>query len=243
MPERITILGVPIDNVTLAEAVDCIAAMAKSNEQHHVMTPNPEMLVAAHRDPAFQKVLQSSALNIPDGTGLLWAAKRIGTPLRERVTGVDLVEKLCGQSGLGSIFFLGAAPGIAESAANILRTKNSALNIAGTFAGSPSALDEIAIIEKITQSGATILFVAYGAPAQDVWIARNLKSIPNVRVAMGVGGSFDFLAGKQKRAPSFMRSLGIEWLWRVFKEPKRIGRIWNAVVVFPWLVMTKATSR
>lgn len=235
----VTILGIPIDNVTLDEAVIRIAAMANGSDQSHVMTPNPEMLVAAQRDPVFRVVLQNSSLNLPDGTGLLLAARILGTPLRERVSGIDIVTALCKRTDLGPVFLLGAASGVAERAADVLRLSNPSLSIAGTFAGSPDSREEGAIVQRITVSGARILLVAFGAPAQDLWIARHLKKMPNVRVAMGVGGSFDFLSGLRSRAPKFLRVIGLEWLWRLLHEPARFGRIITAVLVFPLLVLRR----
>ncbi len=196
------------------------------------------MLVAASRDARFAAVLRATALNLPDSTGLLWAARKTGQRLPERVTGVDTVERLC--AGLGPetpVFLLGAAEGVAEKAADALRAKNPRLAVAGTLSGSPSAAEAAGIVDAINRSGARLLLVAFGAPAQDLWIARHAASLSSVRVAMGVGGTFDFLAGVRKRAPKWMRSIGLEWLWRFIRQPSRAGRMWNAVVVFPWLVI------
>ncbi len=158
--------------------------------------------------------------------------------LPERVTGVDTMTDLClALTKEHPVFLLGAAPGIADKAAAVLKAKNPGLNVAGTYAGSPADSDAPEILRKIAVSGAQILFVAYGAPKQDVWIDRHLKELPSVKIAMGVGGRFDFIAGAQVRAPTAFRSLGLEWLWRVVREPKRIGRILTAVVVFPWMVL------
>lgn len=234
---RIFILGVPIDAVSKAEALERIHSMLASSGQHHVMTPNSEMLVAASKDEKFRELLGRSDLNLPDSAGLLWAAKRTHQHLPERVTGVDTVIELCRSLNADHpVFLLGAGDGIAEKAAEKLRTSNSALKIAGTFAGSPRE-DAEDIIRRINDSGAHLLLVAYGAPAQDFWIDQHLKKMPQVRVAMGVGGTFDFIAGVQKRAPQWMQTMGLEWLWRLMKEPRRIGRIINAIIVFPYLVL------
>lgn len=238
----VSILGVRIDAVTLQEARNRILELSRHG-QHHVMTPNPEMLVAADRDPAFKALLNSSALNIPDGAGLLWAARCQKKFLPERVTGVDVLSALCAAPECPTVFLLGAGESVAEKAADALRKKNPSLTIAGTYSGSPHLEDESEILMRINASGAQILFVAYGAPAQDFWIEKNLKRMPSVRVAMGVGGAFDFLAGVRSRAPLFMQSLGIEWLWRLIQEPRRIKRIFTAVVVFPFLVLTRPQVR
>ncbi|MSR67261.1 WecB/TagA/CpsF family glycosyltransferase [Candidatus Peribacteria bacterium] len=242
MVARVFILGVPVDSVTLAEATKRIREMLRSDFQHHILTPNPEMIVAAKFDPEFLSVLQSSSLNVPDGFGLLLASRYLGSALLERVSGVDLLVELCLHADR-PVFFLGAAPGVAASAAHVLQKQNAALMIAGTYAGTPDSAEEDAILSRINASGAKLLFVAYGAPVQDLWIARNLKRMPNIRVAMGVGGSFDFLAGIQKRAPVFLQTLGLEWLWRLAQEPRRIGRIFTAVIVFSLLVLFSRRRR
>jgi len=237
---RVTILGVPIDALTRQQAVEHIRGYLGSTGQYHVMTPNSEMLVSASADPSFRELLTRTSLNIPDSAGLLWAAKRTGQHLPERVTGVDTVQALCaGLDGECPVFLLGAGEGVAAQAAQVLCSRNPYLVIAGAHAGSPRAEDAEHIIHLINESGAKLLLVAYGAPAQDRWIDEHLKQMPGVRVAMGVGGTFDFIAGVQKRAPQFFQSLGLEWLWRVVREPRRIGRIVNAVVVFPLLVFKR----
>lgn len=241
MTARLQILGVPVDAVTLQEAVQRMQEMIGSGAQHHVLTPNPEMLVAARSNPAFLSVLQFSSLNVPDGYGLILASRFLGSPLPERVSGVDLLTEFCRKIDV-PVFFLGAAPGVAERAAAVLKKNNPMLITAGTHAGSPRVEEEDEIVCRINASGARVLFVAYGAPAQDLWIAKNLQRMRSVRLAMGVGGSFDFLAEVRKRAPYFLRACGFEWLWRLLKEPKRIGRIFKAVVIFPFLVLTVGST-
>jgi N-acetylglucosaminyldiphosphoundecaprenol N-acetyl-beta-D-mannosaminyltransferase len=242
--DRVVLLGVPIDPVTRAGAVARIRAMLGGTGRCHVMTPNNEMLVEARRNGPFRALLNRTALNVPDSTGLLWAARWANRPLPERVPGVDTVQSLCaGLDGSVGVFFLGAAPGVAERAAAALRAANPLLRVAGAYAGSPRPDEAKDIVDRINASGASLLLVAYGAPAQDLWIDAHLAEMPSVKVAMGVGGTFDFLAGTKKRAPAWMRSLGLEWLYRFAKEPSRWRRMWNAVVVFPWLVLTRGGPR
>jgi N-acetylglucosaminyldiphosphoundecaprenol N-acetyl-beta-D-mannosaminyltransferase len=239
--ERVIILGVPVDPVTMTDAVSRIRAMLDGSAQRHVMTPNNEMLVEARRNGSFRSLLQRTAMNLPDSTGLLWAAKWTNQALPERVTGVDTVAALCASlDAAAPTFFLGAAEGVAETAAAALQARNPSLVIAGTFAGSPQDDDAKGIVDRVNASGAKLLLVAYGSPAQDFWIDRHLRDMPSVRVAMGIGGTFDFLAGAKKRAPRWMRAAGLEWLYRFAKEPSRWRRMWNAVVVFPCLVITRA---
>lgn len=238
MNKRFHILGVPIDNVSMQETVERLCIFAASDTPHHVMTPNPEMLVAAQKNPAFFQLLQKTALNVPDGAGLLWAARFLGGSLKERVTGTDLTEAIAACPDLQPVFFLGAAEGVAAEAARLLQKVHPTLVVAGTYAGSPAIEEESDILRRIQSSGAKTLLVAYGAPAQDLWIDRVLPKLPSVRIAMGVGGAFDFFAGKQKRAPMWLRSMGLEWLWRLIKQPSRLPRILTAVLVFPFLVFT-----
>lgn len=245
---RVEILGVPIDVVTQGEAVTTLLQwVAMPEGQHHVVTPNPEMIVEARHNESFRNVLQRSDLSLPDGAGILWAAGRLGSALPERVTGTDTVIDLCARPAvqLGSVrvFLLGGASGVAERAGQELKCRNPALQIVGSYAGSPDPSEEHGIVERINAVHPTVLFVAYGAPAQDLWIACNLGRMPSVRVAMGVGGAFDFLAGVQKRAPTFLQSLGLEWLWRLILEPWRFRRIWRAVAVFPYLLWKEGRRR
>lgn len=237
---KVSILGIPIDPLTRREAVLRIRAMLHTTSQHHVVTPNNEMLVESSRNPEFRQVLQEAELAIADSTGLLWAARFTGQHLPERVTGVDTVTDLCHElTEEEPVFFLGAGEGIAGRAAAALKDRNPHLTVAGAFAGTPREEDASDIIRLIHASGARLLLVAYGAPAQDLWIHRHLREIPAVRVAMGVGGTFDFLAGAKKRAPVIVRKLYLEWAWRLLIEPQRLPRILTATVVFPWLVVTR----
>jgi N-acetylglucosaminyldiphosphoundecaprenol N-acetyl-beta-D-mannosaminyltransferase len=236
--DRIRLLGVPIDVVTAQTSVERLLQMLSLPKGHHVMTPNAEMLVAAARDNGFRELLNATDLNLPDSGGMVWMAKWTGQHLPERVTGIDTVERLCARlTPEQPIFLLGGKPGVAEKAALILRSRNPNLRIAGTFAGSPKEEDAGDIINRINTAKPHILLVAYGAPKQDQWIHAHLPKLPTVRIAMGVGGTFDFLAGTQKRAPVWMQRMYLEWLWRLLLQPSRWRRIATAVLVFPWLVV------
>ncbi len=259
---RTRILGVELNAVTLNEAVEAVKHFLHSGGQHAVVTPNPEILLKASEDEDYRDLLNRASLKIPDGAGLLWASSfGVGRKSRlsrlmgglwgffcmlalpstarrvfpERVTGVDLISRLADQSRLmgAKIFLLGAAPGVAEEVGRRWRLAH----VVGTFSGSSSPADERDIVRRVNASGANMLFVAYGAPGQEQWIARNLKKMPNVKVAIGVGGAFDFIAGVRFRAPRWMGRMGLEWLWRLAQEPRRIKRIWNATVRFPWRVV------
>jgi N-acetylglucosaminyldiphosphoundecaprenol N-acetyl-beta-D-mannosaminyltransferase len=226
--DTIHILGSPVSVVTYAQWLDLIGAwMAeKDGRLHHVCTVNPEMIMIAQTDSNFRNILRRVDLTVPDGVGLLWAARRRGTPLPERVTGSDGVPLIAAEAARQGwrMFLLGAADGVAERAAAVLRREHPDLQIVGTYAGSPKPEDEDGIVERVNASGVDILFVACGAPEQDKWIARNAPRL-RVKMAMGVGGSLDFIAGVVPRAPVWMRRMGIEWLYRLYLQPSRIGRM------------------
>jgi N-acetylglucosaminyldiphosphoundecaprenol N-acetyl-beta-D-mannosaminyltransferase len=235
---RVRLLGVWIDALTAREAVARLQGMLTEKAQHHVMTPNAEMLVTASKDAAFRGLLNATPLTLPDSAGLLWAARLTGQHLPERVTGVDTVQALCAAlTPEHPVFLLGGAPGVAEKAGLVLRSRNPHLRIAGTLSGSPRDEDADEIVKRVNEAKPHVLLVAYGAPAQDRWIAAHLSQLPSLRIAMGVGGTLDFLAGVQKRAPLIFQRVHLEWLWRVIREPWRWRRIVNAVVVFPILVL------
>lgn len=247
MIKRINLLGVPVDAVTKKEAFVTVAAFLGGRSGRMVVTPNPEMVVMARRDQEFREALASSDLAIPDGTGLLWAARRRGEPLPERVTGTDLMQdivSLAAARGQG-IFLLGGGPGVAEKAAAELKRRHPDLIVAGAVSGGRVVRDsggrlsiDAAALEAIRSSAPAVLFVAFGHGNQEKWIRQNLPDLPSVRLAMGVGGAFDFIIGKSKRAPEWMQKSGLEWLWRLIHEPRRFVRIWRAVAVFPFLVLT-----
>ena len=224
---RLRILGVPADAITYDKWMERIGVWIRAgNGARHVCTVNPEFIMIAQRDPIFFNILNRAALCVPDGVGLLWASRQLDAPLPERVTGSDgvpLIARHAAEQGW-RIFLLGAAEGVAARAAAILQSRHPRLLIAGAHSGSPAESAEDEIVAMVNASGADILFVAYGAPAQDKWIARNLPRL-GVSVAMGVGGSLDFIAGVAPRAPQWMRERGIEWLYRLIRQPWRMRRM------------------
>ena len=191
---------------------------------HQICTVNPEFIMTAHHNRDFANMLQRADLCVPDGVGVLWAAKQVGVELSERVTGSDgvyRISKSAAQEGW-RVFLLGAAPGIAEQAAAKLRERYPHLLIAGTYSGSPHDDDWPAIQPRL--AAADILLVAFGHPRQDFWIDRHKAEI-SAPVAIGVGGAFDFVAGVTTRAPLWMQRLGLEWLHRLLRQPWRARRM------------------
>ncbi|MCY3867826.1 MAG: WecB/TagA/CpsF family glycosyltransferase [Chloroflexi bacterium] len=224
---RLKVLGVPIDAITYDSWMRRIGSwVAAGGSARHVCTVNPEFIMIAQADPIFFNILNRAEICVADGVGLLWASRHLGAPIPERVTGSDgvpLIARHAAQNGW-KLFLLGAADGIAERAAAILREQQPGLIIAGSYGGSPAPSEEDAIVAKINASGADILLVAYGAPNQDKWIARNLPRL-DVAMAMGIGGSLDFIAGAVPRAPHWMRARGLEWLYRLLRQPWRLRRM------------------
>ncbi len=194
--------------------------------------------MTAQHDAVFRRIINRAALAFADGSGLLKASHWLGqTPLPERVAGVDMVEALARLSAEKGyrLFFLGARPGVAEQAITALKSRYPQMNDVGAFAGSPHARDEDAIVARIQAQKPDVIFVAYGAPKQDKWIARNMYRLP-AKVLIGVGGAFDFISGTAQRAPVWVQQIGMEWFHRLLKQPWRWRRIWNAVPRFLWLV-------
>ncbi len=235
----VAIFGVRVDDVTMEEAVACVAQYVREPGAHcrQIATINPEFIMLARRNQDFARVLASSDLNLPDGANLVRAARMLGQPLRERVAGSDLIWQIAARAAEAGwrVFLLGAVEGIAAQAAARLRARYPRLQVAGEWAGSPDPSEDRLQVARVNASGAQILFVAYGAPAQDLWIARNRERLA-VRVAMGVGGAFDFISGRIPRAPPWMQRAGFEWFFRLTRQPWRIRRQF-ALVQFAWLVI------
>ncbi|MGE5314912.1 MAG: WecB/TagA/CpsF family glycosyltransferase [Acidobacteriota bacterium] len=226
----VDILGIPIHDVSMEETMDLFVEMALSGSPHHVMTVNPEFIMIARKNPEFFSVLRRASLCVADGMGILWGSRILGRPVAERITGSDSIPRFASLAARHGIrfFLLGAAPGVAEEAARILTERNPGLVIAGTYAGSPAVEEEDEICGMIERSGAQVLLVAYGPPKQDLWIARTQSRLM-MPLAIGVGGTFDFIAGKARRAPLWMQRAGLEWLYRLMREPKR----WKRMLTLP----------
>jgi N-acetylglucosaminyldiphosphoundecaprenol N-acetyl-beta-D-mannosaminyltransferase len=222
----VEILGVRVHPCTLQEARARIEELLAGPGQHTVIPVNPEMVIAARGNAAFRSAINEASLSLPDGTGVMLALRLHGAGKSGRVPGVDIVEEvasIAARRGL-PLFLLGAAPGVAADAGTRLAERHPGLAITGTYAGSPDPGEEAEIRARIDAAKAAILLVAYGAPKQELWIARNM-SRTGVRLAMAVGGTFDVLAGRKTRAPRWMQRAGLEWLFRLAQEPRRYRRM------------------
>lgn len=224
--DRINIHGVKIHNVTMQEAVETVLNWVSGDSIHAVYTPNAEIIMQAQRNPELKSILNDAGLLIPDGAGVVLGSKILKTPLKEKVSGVDLVKNLFrATAGKGTSFYIiGGKPGVAEMAAVNVMSDYGKVNIKGYAHGYFSPEEEDMIIENINKQKPDILLVAFGVPKQEFWIHRNMYRL-KCKVCIGVGGSIDILAGTATLAPEFMRRAGLEWLFRLVREPRRFKRM------------------
>lgn len=221
---RVDVLGVAFDDVTMDEAVDKAMALLEREGPHLVATPNPELVQRANKDPEFARILADADLVIPDGVGVMYAAKILGRPLKARVPGIDFASNLMKRMAETGkrLFLLGAAPGVAELAAVNLQAAYPGLVVCGTHDG--YFKEDGPAVQMIREAHADVVFVCLGAPKQEKWIAANGQAT-GARLLAGLGGSLDVFAGKVERAPERFQKLGLEWMYRLIKEPSRIGRM------------------
>ena len=221
---RIDVLGVGFDNLTMQEAVDRGMSLLRGEGMHYVVTPNPEIVEICRENPEANRVINRADLVLPDGIGVIKGAAMLGTPLKERTPGIEFASHLMGRmakEGL-SLYLLGAKPGVAELAAEKLSETYPGLKIAGTHDG--YFKEDGPVVDAIAASGADCVFVCLGAPKQEFWIERNGPAT-GAHLLCGLGGSLDVFAGTVERAPKFWCDHGLEWFYRLCKEPKRIGRM------------------
>ena len=221
---RIDVLGVGFDNVTMAEAVDRACALLDQPGPHYVVTPNPEIVEVCRADGAAAAAVNGADLVLADGIGVIKGAAMLGTPLKERTPGIEFAGHLMGKLAERgkSLYLLGAKPGVAELAAKRLTAQYPGLTIAGTRDG--YFKEDGPVAEEIRRSGADCVFVCLGAPKQEKWMAAN-GAATGAALLCGLGGSLDVFAGVVARAPKFWSDHGLEWFYRLCKEPRRIGRM------------------
>lgn len=240
--ERTKILDCCLDVVTMEDALQVISNAVLSREPIQVITLNAEMIYRAQQEPGLKQVFERAGLVTPDGVGVLWALRRTGYQVSRRVTGIGLTIRVlekAAQEGW-KIYLLGAKPGVADAVANLWQARYPELKIAGVHHGYFSVKEETEVIQRVKEAHPDLLLVALGAPRQEYWIARYLTEL-DVPVCMGVGGTFDVLSGQIKRAPRGWRRLGLEWLYRLIREPSRIKRQ-IALPRFACLVLREAKS-
>jgi len=246
------IMGVRIDEVDRGEAREKVRHFLNSNDQHTIFTPNPEMLVDAQIDNSFLNALNLGSLNICDGRGLEF----VSSGKLNKISGVDFMQDICkiAQEEEKRVYLLGSGDkDVIENTKDNLNKIYPGLFIVGTNIGpNMSVIDgELVphsednndlIIDDIIARAPDIIFVGFGHNKQEKWINRYIKELPSVKVMMGVGGSFDMISGKIKRAPKIMRRFGLEWIWRLIREPWRAPRIWKATIKFLWIYYVKTPN-
>ena len=226
--QRSQFAGVLVDRVDQDGATAALEGFLADGRSHQIVTVNTDFLRLAGQDPSYRAVLNQADLAVADGMPIVWLSRLRGEPLPERVAGIELVEESCrlaARDGVG-VFLLGAAPGVAESAGQELMIRHPGLRIAGVLSPSFadwSAEEERRMVDAIRAAGRCILFVAFGAPRQDRFIAAHLAEI-SAPIAIGVGCAFDLIVGTKRRAPAWMRRSGLEWSWRLAQEPRRLAK-------------------
>ncbi len=222
----IDLLGIRVDRTSFADTLEHVRLWAEKDQLHHIVTADATLIDRASQEPALRAIVEEASLVTPDGAGVLFSARVLGAPFTERVSGCDLVERICetaAEHGI-PVYFLGAEPGVAERAAKRLEARCPGLPIAGIRHGYFTEEQEAEVAAEVAASGARVLFVGLGVPRQEHFLDRNRDRL-GVGVAMGVGGSFDVLSGKVTRAPEWMQRVGLEWLWRVSRDPRRLPRL------------------
>lgn len=239
---RIDVLGVGFDNLAMDEALAAGMEHIRRRSRAIVVTPNPEIVMAAREDPELRELLQRAELVLPDGIGILYGARLLGTPLREKLPGIDFADQLMARLAKegGSAFLLGAKPGVAEQAARNLERKHPGLKIAGTHHG--YFQEDGPIVAAINAAKPDLLLVCLGCPKQEKWMFCH-KGELDVGLMAGLGGSLDVFAGVVRRAPPAFQKLGLEWFYRLCREPKRIGRMMKLPAFLALVCTQKAHAR
>jgi len=226
MENKVNILGVNVDKVNIEEAVDAIFKMLDERKSHSIFTPNSEIILNAYKNKDFCDILNNADLLTADGIGVVYASKILGNPIKSRAAGYDiacgLIDRIA-ETG-HRLYLFGGKPGIAEKAKYQLEKRYPFIQIVGTRNGYFDEADTKDIINDINSVGAEIVFVCLGAPKQEEWIAENQDKL-SAKVLMGIGGSLDVFAGEVERAPEFWCNNGLEWLYRLIKEPWRFKRM------------------
>lgn len=246
---KVNICNVKIDNISMQDAINIIGGLVEDGGQYYAVAPNVDHIIILQKDSEFRETYDGASLTLPDGIPLLWAARFLGTPLKERISGSDLFPELCAFAAERGykLFFLGGRPDAGSKAADVLRGKHPGIQIVGIysppFGFENDAAENRKIIQMISDAKPDILFVGLGAPKQEKWIYK-YKDKCHVPVSIGIGVSFEFVSGTVKRAPLWMQRAGLEWLWRLMMEPKRL---WRRYLIddmkFFWLVFKQKLGR
>lgn len=242
-PRRIEILGVPVDCLNMGSALDYADELVRGDKPAVVIAVNPEKVIKAHEDSWLLDQLKAAALLLPDGIGIVWAARILGLARMQRVAGADLMLALCQRAAERDyrVFLYGAAPEVNIRARNALEKMFPKLRIVGNRNGYVQPPEMAALVEEINGSGADILFVALGSPRQEFWMSTHLPAL-KVKICQGVGGTLDVIAGNVRRAPPAWQAMHLEWAYRLLREPQRLLRQ-MALPKFAWQVLASRMTR
>ena len=226
MRKQIHVLGVPFDALDMEGAVQKALSFLEDGKKHYICTPNPEIVMEACKDKELMMILEDADLVVPDGIGVVWASRYAEERLKERVAGYDLTQNLFAKlaNTQETFYFFGGAPGVSAKAAHLMQEKYPGLKIVGGHNGYFDEAEERKIIADIQKKKPSVLLVGLGAPKQEKWIYENRRLL-DVKLCIGVGGSFDVMAGNVKRAPKIFRKLGLEWFYRLITQPSRWRRM------------------
>jgi len=233
MKSKVNICNINIDNLSMEETLEMIDSVIESRETRYIVTPNVDHIMTLQKDKEFRRIYEEAFLVLPDGMPLVWASKILGCPLKDKISGSDLFPLLCerAQKKNYKLFFLGGKPGVAARSAEILGKRYKGIQIAGVhsppYGFENDQAENESIISRIKRAKPDILFVGLGAPKQEKWIYRHYKEL-DIPVNIGIGITFEFIAGTIKRAPLWMQKSGLEWLWRLTSEP---GRLWKRYLI------------
>lgn len=234
------VLGVQVDNITMAEAVDAILGIKGGKRSFSVYTPNAEMVMEAMKDRSFKDILNRASMVIPDGAGVVIGARILGETITEKVAGVDLVENILSSGRALSLYIFGGKPGIAEKAASNISEKYKEISICGTDHGYYSTTENDSVVERIIAANPDLILVGLGVPRQEKWIDSNINKFDSA-VCIGCGGTIDVFSGEVKRAPGFFIKMNLEWFYRLLKQPSRLTRMLR-IPVFLMLCIKKRIS-
>ena len=245
MSTLLTIFDIPFRPLTGEEAQKEIERLLRQRRNARVFTPNPDILMRARTNRELREALCGADLLLPDGVGVILASRLLKHPLPERITGIDTAEwllSLAEKHGL-SVYLLGGKTGVAERAAENLRQRFPALRVVGTHHGyfekNKNSEENRRVLTKIQNATPDLLFVCFGCPAQETWIAENTSALPSLRLSMGLGGCLDVWSGEKKRAPAIFRRTGTEWLFRALREPRRFSSLLRAPLFFCAVLTTR----
>jgi N-acetylglucosaminyldiphosphoundecaprenol N-acetyl-beta-D-mannosaminyltransferase len=241
MSDICKILGVPFNNVSPTEAEKIVFSyLNDENSKAKIYTPNPEMVMEAQKNPEFMQILNESTLTVPDGIGIIYGSKFTKNPIKDRVAGYDLVQGVFDlmKDTDKTVYFFGGAPGVTDAAKTEMEKKHKGLKVVGTANGYFDEKREQEIISEINEKKPDLLLVGIGFPKQEKWIHNHINELNGVKAAIGVGGSFDVMSGRTKRAPEIFQKLGLEWFYRLITQPTRAGRMLQ-LPIFMLTVMLK----